>query len=42
MTDHTSTQTYLLVWIVTALAVVALGCLTVGLALLAWLSLGGV
>jgi len=42
MTDRTSTQLYAFVGIVTALAVVALGCLTVGLALLAWLSLGGV
>jgi len=42
MTNHISTQAYLLIGIVTALAVVALGCLTIGLALLAWLSLGGV
>jgi hypothetical protein len=42
MTDQPSTQLYAFVGIVTALAVVALGCLTVGLALLAWLSLGGV
>jgi hypothetical protein len=42
MSDQHSTQLYALVEIVTALAVVALGCLTMGLALLAWLSLGGV
>jgi len=42
MTDPISSRWYALVGIVTALAVVALGCLTVGLALLAWLSLGGV
>jgi len=42
MTDRTSTRWYALVGIVTALAVVALGCLTVGLALLAWLGLSGV
>jgi len=42
MTDRTSTQLYFIVGIVTALAVVALCCLTVGLALLVWLSLGGV
>jgi hypothetical protein len=36
------TQLHALVGIVTALAVVALGCLTVGLALLVWLGLGGV
>jgi len=42
MPDRTSTQLYFLVGLVAALAVVALGCLTVGLALLAWLSLGGV
>jgi len=42
MPDRTSTQLYFIVGIVTALAVVALGCLTVGLALLAWLGLGSV
>jgi len=42
MTDHSNTRWYALVGVVTALAVVALGCLTVGLALLAWLGLGGV
>jgi len=42
MTDRTSTQTYFLVGLLAALVLVALGCLTVGLALLAWLSLGGV
>jgi len=42
MPDRTSTQLYFLVGIVTGLAVVALSCLTLGLALLAWLSLGGV
>jgi len=42
MPDRTSTQLYALVGIVTGLAVLALGCLTVGLALLAWLGLGGV
>jgi len=42
MTDQPSTQLYFVVGIITALAVVALGCLTVGLALLAWLGLGGV
>jgi len=42
VTDSTSTQLYFLVWIVTALAVLALVCLTVGLALLVWLGLGGV
>jgi len=42
MTDRTSTQLYSLAGLLAALAVVALGCLTVGLALLVWLSLGGV
>jgi len=42
VTDQPGTQLYFIVGIVTALAVVALGCLTVGLALLVWLSLGGV
>jgi len=42
MTDRISTQPYFVVGLVTALAVVALGCLTVGLTLLVWLSLGGV
>ena len=42
MADQSDTHRYALIGIVTALAVVALGCLTLGLALLAWLSLGGV
>jgi len=42
MTDRTSTRLYFVAGLLAALVLVALGCLTVGLALLAWLGLSGV
>jgi len=42
MADQSDTHRYALIGIVTALAVVVLVCLTIGLLLLAWLSLSGI